>query len=163
MVTVSAPKPWPSHIIPTRQRWRVLIGPKGEKLWMGDQGGFVWGDRNKQLEGDLVTFEERTLATPYGRKAPLLTKIDHLVQELIVKRKAEDVSSYAQFFPGIITEDEEVGNAPEEPKDVPHEADGPHETEKFGEDDAPGTIVSFNILIAVLECETVPNDTRERG
>ena len=99
------------------------------------------GDRNKQIEGARVTFEDMALATPYGRNAPLLTKIDHLVQELIAKRNAEDVSSYAQFFPGIITKYEEVDNAPEEPQDVPNEADGSHDvpSEPGGESDAKVT------------------------
>ena len=66
VVTVSAPKPWPTHIIPARQRWQVFVGPKGEKLWMGDQGGFVWGDRKKQSENDLVTFEERMESSQYN-------------------------------------------------------------------------------------------------
>ena len=97
VVTVSAPKPWPTHIIPTRQRWQVLVGPNGEKLWMGNQGGLVWGDRNKQIEDDIVTFEERMESSPYNTEAPILTAIDQLVQELLAKRNAEDVSSYAQF------------------------------------------------------------------
>ena len=67
IVTVSAPKPWPDHIIPTRQRWRVFTGPKGVNLWMGDQGGMVWGERTKQLEEELVTFEERKEASPYDK------------------------------------------------------------------------------------------------
>ena len=50
IVTVSAPKPWPDHIIPTRQKWQVFAGPKGVNLWMGDQGGMIWGERTKHIE-----------------------------------------------------------------------------------------------------------------
>ena len=74
IVTVSAPKPWPNHIVPTRQRWQVLAGPKGVNLWMGDQGGMVWGERTKQIEDDLITFEERKEASPYDKKIPMVTK-----------------------------------------------------------------------------------------
>ena len=35
----------------------------------------------------------------------MLTNIDKLVQELIAKQNAEDISTYAHFFPGIITEE----------------------------------------------------------
>ena len=97
IVTVSAPTPWPYHIIPTRQKWRVLAGPKGVNLWMGDQGGMVWGDRTKHIEDELVTFEERKEASPYDKNVPLLTKSDLLVQELTAKKNAEDISSYAHF------------------------------------------------------------------
>ena len=97
VVTVSAPKPWPTHIIPTRQRWQVLVGPKGERRRLGNQGGFVWGDRNKQIEQDLVTFEERMESSPYGKAEPMLTKNDKSVQELLATRNSEDVSSYAPF------------------------------------------------------------------
>ena len=101
VVTVSAPKPWPDHIIPTRQKWQVFIGPKGEKIWMGTQGGFVWGERNQQISGGLVTFEERTESSPYGRPTNMLTKIDQLVQELVAKKIEEDVSNYAHVFSRI--------------------------------------------------------------
>ena len=37
IATVSAPKPWPGHIIPARQTWQVFAGPKGVNQWMGDQ------------------------------------------------------------------------------------------------------------------------------
>ena len=129
ITTVSAPKPWPTHIIPTRQRWRVFSGPKGVNLWMGDQGGMVWGERTKQIEEELVTFEERREMSPYDRNASCTTQIDLLVKELMAKKKSEDVSTYAQFFPGIITEEEiadqdedksegaEPGDAPEEGQD----------------------------------------------
>ena len=64
---------------------------------MGDQGGMVWGERTKQIEEELVTFEERKEASTYDKNASLTTKIDLLVKELIAKRHAEEVSSYAQF------------------------------------------------------------------
>ena len=34
----------------------------------------------------------------------MTTKIDKLVKELVAKRNTEDMSTYAQFFPGIIAE-----------------------------------------------------------
>ena len=37
-----------------------------------------------------------------------MTKIDKLVKELVAKRNTEDMSTYAQFFPGIITEEGKV-------------------------------------------------------
>ena len=38
----------------------------------------------------------------------MLTTIDQFVQELIAKKNAEDVSSYAHFFTGFIIEDEKL-------------------------------------------------------
>ena len=74
IMTVSAPKPWPNHIVPTRQRWQVFQGPKGVNLWMGDQGGMIWGERTAQVEKDLVTFEERMESSPYDKHIPMMTK-----------------------------------------------------------------------------------------
>ena len=86
VITVTAPKPWPNHIIPTRQRRKVFVGPKGERRWMGDQGGLVWGVRNQQIEKDLVSFEERMEASPCKKEVPILTKIDQLVRELQARK-----------------------------------------------------------------------------
>ena len=48
VITVSGPKPWPNHDVPTLQKWKVLLGPKGEKLCMGSQNGLVWGEKDKR-------------------------------------------------------------------------------------------------------------------
>ena len=120
ITTVSAPKPWPNHIIPTRQRWRVFSGPKGVQLWMGDQGGMVWGERTKQIEEEMVTFEERRESSPYERNLPMLTQIDLLVKELLAKKKSEDMSTYAQFYPGIITGEDTVDKADGEADGIEH-------------------------------------------
>ena len=58
----------------------------------------VWGERTKQLEEELVTFEERKEASPYDKHISVTTKIDLLVKELTAKRNGEDVSSYTHFF-----------------------------------------------------------------
>ena len=87
VITISAPKPWPGHPVPTRQKWRVVLGEKGnQKIWLGDQGSYVWGERNKEVEDTLITFEERKGSSPYDKPVPLHTKIDKLVQELVAKK-----------------------------------------------------------------------------
>ena len=83
-----------------------------------------------------------------------MDEADHSVDDHDVECHSLDLLDSIDFNEGLVVDNVRAED---------HEADGPHETEKFGEDDAPGTIVSFNKLIAVLECETVPNDTRERG
>ena len=50
---------------------------------MGNQGGMVWGARTKEVEKDLITFEERKLASPYGKSAQITEDIDRLVDELV--------------------------------------------------------------------------------
>ena len=73
VVTVSAPKPWQGHPVPTRQKWRVVIGEKeNQKIWLGDQCSYVWGERDKHIEETLVTFEERKGSSPYD-KSPSCT------------------------------------------------------------------------------------------
>ena len=32
-----SPKPWPNRYTPTSQRWRLLEGPDGEKLWLSNK------------------------------------------------------------------------------------------------------------------------------
>ena len=32
VVTVSAPKPWPGHPVPTCQKWTLFVGPNGENI-----------------------------------------------------------------------------------------------------------------------------------
>ena len=44
VITASAPVPWPAHLRPGAHKWNLMQGPKGEKLWYGDQGGLVWGE-----------------------------------------------------------------------------------------------------------------------
>ena len=67
VITVSAPVPWPNHIKPGTQKWKLIQGPKGERLWYGDQGGLVWGEMTSQIAKDTLTLEERTLP-PIGKK-----------------------------------------------------------------------------------------------
>ena len=86
----------------------MIQGPKGEKLWHGDQGGLVWGEMTSQIANETLTLEERTL--------PIDTKIgpfDDLDQLARVLRQGEDLvqTSIQRFYPGIIglavTTDEE--------------------------------------------------------
>ena len=57
----------------------------------------------------------------------MTTRIDLLVKELIAKKKSEDVSKYAQFFPGIITGEDTVDKEEDE-------ADGTEHGKAPGED-----------------------------
>ena len=75
VVTASAPVPWPNHLRPGIQRWRLMQGPKGEKLWYGDQGGLVWGEMTPQNAREVLTLEERTMP-----KETVTEKFDDLNQ-----------------------------------------------------------------------------------
>ena len=99
VITASAPVPWPGHLNPGAQKWRMLQGPKGEKLWYGDQGGLVWGEMTPQIANEILTLEERTI--PTDPKAGPFDDVDQLARVL---RQGEDVTqtSIQRFYPGII-------------------------------------------------------------
>ena len=100
-ITASAPVPWPSHIKPGTQKWKLIQGPKGERLWYGDQGGLVWGEMTSQIAKDTLTLEERT--SPPIRKKDMdeFKDIDQLARVL---RGGEDItqSSLQRFYPGLV-------------------------------------------------------------
>ena len=105
MITASAPLPWPTHIHPGQQRWKLLSGPKGERLWWGDQGGIHWGPITTQMESDFVTFEERKVP----KMGPI--KINNPEIDQIAKAlrggTSGDSETLQQFHPGIVFEPQE--------------------------------------------------------
>ena len=68
----------------------------------------------------------------------MTTKIDLLVKELIAKRNAEDVSSYAHL-PGVITEDETADKYENKPTEV--------DSEKLSQEEIPDIPEELLILI----------------
>ena len=105
VVTASAPLPWPSRIHPGQQRWKLLLGPKGERLWWGDQGGIQWGPITTQMEPDFITFEERKLPK-MGPTRVTYTEIDQLAKALR-GNTSRDAETLQQFHPGIVYEPQE--------------------------------------------------------
>ena len=98
-VTVSAPLPWPTPRVPSRQKWSLLQGPKGEQLWLGDQGGTIWGDRNEEIRNGMITFEERNEVSPLDiPKTQITENIDRLIKEINKKRTLTHDKTRPQFF-----------------------------------------------------------------
>ena len=80
VITASAPVPWPDHLRPGIQKWSLIQGPKGEKLWYGNQGGLVWGEMTPQIASETLTLEERSL--PTEPKANQFEDLDQLARVL---------------------------------------------------------------------------------
>ena len=105
VITASAPLPWPTHIHPSQQRWNLLSGPRGERLWWGDQGGIHWGPITNQMETDFITFEERKIP----RMGPIKfsnMEIDQLAKSLRGNMSGE-AETLQQFHPGIVFDPQE--------------------------------------------------------